>query len=232
MRTGFAGQWDAENGVIHQKNHQENNFIMTGQEEWDDYTLSLKARKLSGAEGFLILFRSKNEDNWHWWNLGGWGNSSHAIERMADSSKEKISDSVQGSIKTGQWYDIRITVQNKKIKCWLNDKLIHDVDSQSFEQTALEAGAGYDKKSEEWIIKVVNKYDESLKTDVSLDHLKARQVEGTITILTSNSPKDENSFDNPRKVIHKSKLFGPVASKFTYDFPPYSLTIFRLREVQ
>ena len=32
-----------------------------------------------------------------------------------------------GSIETGRWYDIRIELTGKNIKCYLDGKLIHDV---------------------------------------------------------------------------------------------------------
>jgi hypothetical protein len=41
-----------------------------GDENWSDYTLTLKARKLEGSEGFLIVFGRKAGDRF-WWNLGG-----------------------------------------------------------------------------------------------------------------------------------------------------------------
>jgi len=47
---------------------------------WTDCTYSLKARKLGGAEGFLIPFNVRDENAKSWWNLGGWGNTRHTIE--------------------------------------------------------------------------------------------------------------------------------------------------------
>ena len=92
-----------------------------GDKSWKDYTFSLKARKLGGAEGFLILFRVNNEDEKSWWNLGGWGNTLHGIE------KDEVVTQVPGSIETDRWYDIRIEVKGSAIKCYLDGKLIHDV---------------------------------------------------------------------------------------------------------
>ena len=48
---------------------------IAGDKTWTDYTYSLKARKLGGAEGFLILFRVQDENAKAWWNIGGWGNT-------------------------------------------------------------------------------------------------------------------------------------------------------------
>ena len=47
---------------------------------WTDYTLELKARKISGREGFLILFHIDDDEDRVWWNIGGWNNTQHGVE--------------------------------------------------------------------------------------------------------------------------------------------------------
>ena len=59
-----------------------------GDKNWRDYTYSLKARKLGGAEGFLIPFLVRDDEAKAWWNIGGWGNIRHAIERPASHDLE------------------------------------------------------------------------------------------------------------------------------------------------
>ena len=100
----------------------ENIRAVAGDKDWTDYTFSLKARKLGGAEGFLILFRVQDENQKSWWNIGGWGNSRHAIEIGGE-----VGQSVPGRIETGRWYDIRIELAGSSIKCYLDGKLVHDV---------------------------------------------------------------------------------------------------------
>ena len=36
-----------------------------------------------------------------------------------------------GSIETGRWYDIRVEVKGSNIKCYLDGKLIHDLNHKS-----------------------------------------------------------------------------------------------------
>ena len=54
---------------------------MPGSEAWTNYTLTLQARKLGGSEGFLVMFNVADSNNWFWWNIGGWTNTSHAVEQ-------------------------------------------------------------------------------------------------------------------------------------------------------
>ena len=71
--TARNGQ--AQDGALRQTAEKEFIRALAGQREWTDYTLTLKARKISGAEGFLVLFRINGNDDRTWWNIGGWGNT-------------------------------------------------------------------------------------------------------------------------------------------------------------
>ena len=48
--------------------------VVFGSPAWTDYEFTLEARKLSGAEGFLPMFRVAPDRRHYWANLGGWGN--------------------------------------------------------------------------------------------------------------------------------------------------------------
>ena len=49
------------------------------------------------------------------------------------------------------------------------------------------------------------------------------------TVLTSASPDDENSFDEPAKVAPQETVLQPVAPQFRHTFPAHSVSILRLR---
>lgn len=116
------GQWQATGGVLRQTSPAANVRAIFGDRTWTDYTLSLKARKLGGAEGFLILFGVGSETAKSWWNLGGWGNTALGLEL----EHAKAPPRAPGKIETGRWYDIRVEFQGKHIQCYLDGQLIHD----------------------------------------------------------------------------------------------------------
>lgn len=89
------GNWKAEKGVLSQNSTAENVRAIVSDKLWSDCTYSLKARKLGGAEGFLILFNVQDENAKSWWNIGGFGNTRHCIEMNG------IISQVPGSIETG-----------------------------------------------------------------------------------------------------------------------------------
>jgi BNR repeat-containing family member/Domain of Unknown Function (DUF1080) len=121
-----GGQWQAASGVLRQTSEDNGVRAVTGDPKWSDYTLTLKARKLGGKEGFLIIFGSPGDDTKSWWNLGGWGNTAHGLEFPGGSAPH-----VPGKIETGRWYDIRVEVRGPTVKCYLDGKLVQQATRSS-----------------------------------------------------------------------------------------------------
>ncbi|MBI4326612.1 MAG: alpha-L-arabinofuranosidase, partial [Chloroflexi bacterium] len=186
-----------------------------------DYTYSLKARKLSGAEGFLILFRVQDENAKSWWNLGGWGNQRHAIEMGGI-----IGNELTGRIEPGRWYDIRIELKGGSIRCYLDDKLIHDVAAPAIK--SLYASASREQKSGEIILKVVNVAATSLTTQINLRGAEKVGSSAQAIVLSSEKPTDENSLAEPLKVAPVTQTIETPGAHFSHPFPGNSVTVLRL----
>jgi alpha-L-arabinofuranosidase len=222
------GAWQATEGVYRQTELAQDCRAVAGDPAWTDYTITLQARKLGGAEGFLIMFRVRDDDNWYWWNIGGWGNTRHAVERSIGGSKMLVCPQVAGSIETGRWYDIRIEVQGARIRCYLDGQLIHDFEDAPM--PALYATASRREKPREIILKVVNVSDRAQETEVRLSGARGLVSRAKVITLTSDSPDDENSLENPTRVAPVERAFESVAPSFRYIFPPHSLTVMVLKE--
>jgi alpha-L-arabinofuranosidase len=218
----LRGDWKAQDGVLRQTSSAENVRAIAGDKSWTDYTYTLKARKLGGAEGFLILFNVRDENRKSWWNLGGWGNQRHAIEMGG-----VVGNEVSGSIETGRWYDIRIETSGKTIKCYLDGKLIHDVTPPVLK--SLYASASRDNGTGEVILKVVNTSRSELSTDIKLTGIKTVQGPAQAIVLTSENPTDENSLTEPIKVAPVTKTLDVKGPAFQHAFPGNSVTIMRMK---
>ena len=120
------GHWIAKNNVFLQTAQVMDASALTGDTAWSDYTVSVKARKLGGREGFRVLFNVQDNGNWTLWNLGGWDNTTNAIEACANGVRAAFVQTNQPRILTGPWYDIRVEIQGTNMRCYLNDQLIHD----------------------------------------------------------------------------------------------------------
>ncbi len=113
--------WSIDGDALVQSSLATDIHMEFGDPSWTDYEMTLQARKDKGNEGFLILFRAVDSDNFYWANLGGWENTRHAIEKEIDGSRSTIGVSANGSIPTGQWVDIRIRCEGNRFRVWLDE---------------------------------------------------------------------------------------------------------------
>jgi hypothetical protein len=119
--TTSGGTWSRSNGYFRQTGAGTPATAWYGDTTWSDYTLTLRARKISGNEGFLITFGAPGDVNNYWWNLGGYGNTKHALAYPGTSRPENA-----GSIQTGVWYDIKVQISLNNVRCYLNGALIQE----------------------------------------------------------------------------------------------------------
>lgn len=216
-----GGRWSVEDGAYRQSRRGQG-FSYFGDESWSDYTLTLKARKLSGAEGFMIVFGRKPGER-YWWNLGGWGNTQHAIE----FNQSPVGRPVQGHIETNRWYDVKVELAGRRIRCYLDSELIHDAtapDPQKFFATA-----GRDNSNGDVLLKAINSGAESIPATLNLRGVERLSSDAQVTVLTSAALADNNSLEEPKKVMPAAKTIHTAGTTFNHEFPPYSLTILRLK---
>jgi len=122
-----SGNWHAQAGLYRQTELADDCWSSTGDTNWSDYTLTLRARKLSGKEGFLILFNYLNDTNWCWLNLGAHGNTMTAIEQEANGYRVTLGTGLPSTIATNVWYDIRIVLSHERILGYLNSQLVENL---------------------------------------------------------------------------------------------------------
>jgi alpha-L-arabinofuranosidase len=53
--------------------------------------------------------------------------------------------------------------------------------------------------------------------------------EAEVTVLTSDRPTDNNSLENPKKIVPVTMRMRVDGPKFTREFPPYSFTLLTLK---
>lgn len=145
------GQWEFEDNEYHQLLNAVNCMSVVSDEHWDDdwsnYTFELRANKISGAEGFLIMFRCMGrmqprdvvlkdppprmgEDETslqYWWNLGGWAN----VRSQVESWGGKAGAFTNHTIETDEWYEIKIVNTATDYTLYLNGEEIATVDDDT-----------------------------------------------------------------------------------------------------
>ena len=121
-----SGLWSIEDGQVVQAGMGTDQRQIFGDESWTDFEYTLEAQKTGGAEGFLILFRVAGPNQFYWYNLGGWGNQRHQLEKAFARQRGTVGPAVRGGIDTGKWYRIRVRCEGNRSQIWLDDKQVLD----------------------------------------------------------------------------------------------------------
>ncbi len=223
-----SGNWTVENGVYRQTDPQATDTLtLVGDESWSDYTYELKARRNGGAEAFIIVFRNQGREHVQW-NLGGWGDTQHAIQ-VVNGNSATIATQTPGSIEVGRWYDVKVVLSGNHVECFLDGKLIHSADVKRNVAADFFANAGVDKKTSEVVVKLVNARAEARDVQVNLNGFGGIDETARVITLCGDSPEDENSLDDPMKVSPVESTFDKAGSEFTYAVKPWSVTVLRMK---
>ncbi len=196
-----------------------------GEGDWTNYTYTLKAKKISGEEGFLIPFAVKDGDNFYHWNIGGWGNTDTCVEQALGGTKNVVSDIKKISVTAKEWYDIKIEVKPDIIRCYLNGELTHEIERK--QTHSLYETVSYDRETGDLIIKIVNAGDDTAFVTVDIRDGEIKGEKGSLEILTGERKNLEN-------IILKQKAVTPVTGEiavsehFVYEAPAYSVSVIRV----
>ncbi len=94
---------------------------------------------------------------------------------------------------------------------------------------SLYASATHDDDSNDTIIKVVNPEGAAAATDIKLAGLSGVQSEGRAIVVAGDEPDEVNPIGAPKKVSPVQSTFDNAAADFSYTFPPYSVTVLRVK---
>lgn len=192
------------------------------------FTLEMKARKTGGAEGFLVFFgMSRDGKQGYRFNIGGWGNHTTALQQLYAQGDQVVSRNIPHTIEAGRWYDLRIELTPRVARLCVDGQLILENELQPVPQKFL--ASGYDEQTGEVIVKFINSADEPQTIDFTLDGVSSVSPEGRAITLKADDLGDENSMDNPTRIVPVEEAFGGFGQTFSYTFPKYSFTILRIK---
>lgn len=206
----------------------EGSVLLNNADLGDRYRLTLQARRLEGNEGFIVVFGAKDGENLIWWNLGGWGNTQHAVELMADGAKNTLA-ATRGTLEDGRWYDVEIQVDGTSARCLLDGQLIHEFSLP--ERQAIYSDATIDEASRTLILKVVNPTSEAVPAKIDFRGLRLRTGRDVAQLiqLASERGSDENDMRRQLNVAPVTRQIAiPAADHIDLTVQPLSLNIFRL----
>ncbi|MGW7404438.1 alpha-L-arabinofuranosidase C-terminal domain-containing protein [Streptomyces sp. NPDC054833] len=221
-----TGNWSIQDGqYVQTSDTAENTMVSAGDVNWHDYDLHAKATKKSGKEGFLIAFGIKDTGNYYWWNLGGWNNTTSAVEQAVDGGKSTLI-SKAGTIETGRTYDIDIKVRGRQVTLYLDGQerggFTDDRPAEPFRQVVT-----HDARTGELIVKVVNAQSSAARTAIDLG---GAEVAPRARVTTLAAAPDAVNTETSTAVAPVTSTFTGVADRFAYTFPANSVTFLRIRQ--
>lgn len=223
--TDNGGSWTESNGMLTQASTSMQGLLYANMntELGDNYTIEVDATKTSGAEGFLIAFNYNDSKNYCWWNLGGWGNTKHAVEVCNNGTKTTVA-STEGSLVTGHTYKIKIEVAGTTVKCYLDGELQHSFSLPA--ERKVYVSSNIDDTTGKLYVKIVNPNAESQNTTLNLKGYHT--TGGKLVQMTSSSDKAENTNSDHEAVVPTEQEIAVSGSKMLVTIPAYSFNIFEL----
>ena len=219
------GNWEVVDGALRQTNTEVNRTaISVGSSGWQDYTVRLKARKLSGQEGFIVRVRDEGNRFVHV-NFGGWSNTLHGIEQNGSNPLTRK----PGTIETGRWYDVEVSLSGDRVSASLDGvKLFDNFAVPTPNAPKIEFVSGYDRTTGEIVLKVVNPRPEASAVNFTLQG--ARMAAGPARrILLAGDPDAINDLQNPDRISPVEDRIQLPGNVFRLDLPASSLTILRCK---
>ena len=225
--TPQEGTWNAEGGTLKGSGPGVMRWnLWSVPEAFGDCSISLKARKIAGAEGFLIYFGMHDGKNGYVLNIGGWGNQTTAFQRINGNDMPQIPNNISQYVEEGRWYDIRIDIKDGKFTYSLDGKQMLETAIENIQRYVV---SGYDENTGELIVKFVNATKEPFSPSVNLQNVTSVKRKGKVVTLTSADPKDENTLDDPKRVFPRESTFNKFSGQFDYTFEPWSFTVLRIK---
>ena len=222
LRKTGNGEWSVKDGVLKQSANAMGVTAFMGDTNWTDYTITLKARKLSGENGFQIYFHNRDNGERTRWDIGGYNNSVYYLEMGL------FTESLPCNIVPGEWHDIKMEIRSNSFKGFLDGKLIQEISDNNMKVRSLSASASQDEKTGDIILKVVNVSSGPVKTEVNFQGAGNLTGNGKAIVLTSSNSLDENTLEEPTKVSPKSEMVKFSGNSIKRAFSGNSLTVIRI----
>jgi alpha-L-arabinofuranosidase len=224
-----GGEWRLRDNTYRPTRRDASTWVFMGDPKWTDYTVKVRARKRGGREGFIILWHAANNDNYQWWNVGGWGNTITRCEAAVEGGRTAYGPSADFTVETDRWYDLRLEVTGNRVRGYVDNELVTDTSYESPEPTLppVYASATYDKASKTALVRVVNANSTPVDTAIHVRGVGRVEPNGTAIVL-SGDPGDVNTLDEPRKIAPQRETVANASTSFRRTFPAHSFTILRL----
>jgi alpha-N-arabinofuranosidase len=78
-------------------------------------------------------------------------------------------------------------------------------------------------------VNVVNEGETAQRVNFQISGAKTIASKGEAVVLAANNPNDTNSLNEPNKVVPRVETLEGLSANFVREFPPYSITVLKLK---
>ncbi|MBW5445317.1 alpha-L-arabinofuranosidase [Cohnella sp. CFH 77786] len=199
-----------------------------GETDWVNYTLRLKAQRISGPKGFNLYFGKRDGNNQLFWDFGGWQNQDSALCASVNGRTSCLTQSIF-NVETDKEYELTLNVAGRRIRAWIDGVLFHDTEDKLPVIEPLYYSASYERSTGDVIVKVVNVQEKNVSGQIVPAEMQAKSLTVEVYEMSGYALEDENTFASPERVRPTRKEFRTEGCSFHYEFPKHSITVFRMR---
>lgn len=227
--TPGHGTWQAREGVLSQSDlRQAPAMLLLKAPELKVGRVTVKARRTSGREGFLLFFNAESRERFLFANYGANGNEFSALQERGapEGLAFRGGRSTPGAIENDRWYDLALKVGGNAAEMFLDGKSISTASMTTL--PAFFATAGYDRRDNAVILKATNYHATPVTAQIHLDASSAVGATGKWITVAGPSPTTDNNFENPTLITAKERPLTNLAPTFSIELPPYSVNLLRI----
>ncbi len=214
-------------GMITQPNPGANSLLSFGRHRWQDYTLTMQVKKLGGPGAPMIVFRRDEHGDQVELHLGG-SNGKRFFLSVMNNHKRAIVSHARGRLRPGRWNSVKVILHGRQVVCFLNGKQLLS-GRATVRLPRFFADAGYNARSHDMIVKIVNNSRHKVAALIHLHGLARIPGNGELVVLSGNHRHSEDSFAHPKKLVPKTRILHGIKRRFTCTVPRYSMSVLRVR---
>ena len=229
-----AGKWKVSDGKLTETETEHDytelgTSVYFGDADWSDYTYTFTAKKLEGEEGFYIPFLVEDENNCFYWNIGGWGNTKTALQRMENGAKTGAINgtATDFTVVSGVEYEISIVVDGTNIKGYIDGVMMFDYDAVSDSNAEAYQVVSTDD-SGDIIIKLVNVTENDRTFAIDIANAENIGSSATVYQVAGDSLANDNILGQEEDCKMTEFTVNGVSAQFNYTVPQYSATVIRI----
>lgn len=202
---------------------------LIGEINSEKYSFEFHFKRNSGKKGLYIEFGRKDGHKISW-DFGGWDNWDCNLSSHINGKGTVISHRIFHV--EDKEYKLRVEVDGRRIKTFINDELWNDVVDKAPELQELYVAASRDRLQGRTYLKVINLTDKAKKVTIKLEGNEipviGRRIRGTVTEISSKLLDAENTFEKPDNIAPIEKDIIVEDGRLEYSFPAHSLSAFEL----